>query len=162
MGHEVVLADIIATELSLDASRVVIYDENYEPPKDQGIYIIIAYSISKIVGVSNKFDPDTDEEIQAITWYTTYNVEVTSRNTDAQDRHFEVILAITSNYALRRQEDNDIRLFRTAMVTDLSAIEGSAALHRYQIPIIISSVETKRSSILPIEKFRAVEDLENG
>ena len=89
-------------------------------------------------------------------------MEITSRNTDAQDRHFEVILAITSNYSIRQQEDNDIKLFRTAQVTDLSLIEGASALHRYQIPIIISSVETKRQSILPIEKFRAVEDLING
>ncbi len=162
MGHEIVLADIIASEMSLDPTRVVIYDQRFEAPKDQGIYVVIAYQSSRIVGSTRDYDADTDEEVLSISRYTTWAVNITSRNTDAQERHHEIIMAIDSVYGVRQQEDNTIRIFRTPTFTDLSLIEGSAPLHRYMIPIIISNVEVKRSSILPIEQFRTTQELING
>ncbi len=88
------LCDNIETDIALSTSRVVVYDENFKPPKDQDIYITVALGSSKIIGNNNRFNPVTNEEEQSITVSETYHIEVTSKNRDALTRYYEVITAI--------------------------------------------------------------------
>lgn len=162
MEPDIILCDIIATDMSLDASRVVVYDQNFKAPSDPEIYVIVRKNPSRVIGSSRTFDPDTDEEIKSIALNETYDVEITSKNRTAQDRYHEVIMALTSVYSQQQQEEHNIRIFRTREIQDLSLIEGASALHRYLIPVIIDRVETKRTTITPYESFQTPQEVFNG
>ena len=157
--NDLILADIIATDMSLDADRVVVYDQNFIPPKDQNIYVIIALQSTRIIGNVNKFDPDTDKEIKSTSLAETYNIEITSKNRDAQTRYHEVVMALTSDYSEQQQELNQIKIFRTGQILDLSIIEASSSLHRYRIPVIINSVKIKETDIVPFENFQTPQEV---
>ena len=156
---DLILADIIATDMSLDADRVVVYDQNFIPPKDQNIYVIIALQTPRIIGSVNKFDPATNKEIKSTSLSETYNIEITSKNRDAQTRYHEVIMALTSDYSEQQQELNQIKIFRTGQILDLSFIEASSSLHRYRIPVIINSVKIKETDIIPFEHFQTPQEV---
>ena len=135
----------------------MVYDENFVAPSDPEIYVIIRKNPARVIGVSKTFDPDTDEEVKSIALNETYDVEISSQNRTAQERYFEVILALTSDYSVQQQELNNIRIFRTRDIQDLSLIEGASALRRYLIPVIIDRVETIRTAIVPFDSFQEPE-----
>lgn len=151
---DIILCDIISNDMGISADRVVVSNQNWKPPKDDGIYIIVSEGQSRIIGNTNRFDPDSDEEIKKVSKSTTYNVEITSKNTDAKYRKEEILMAIGSNYSEQKQEENQIRIFRTSQILDLSFIEGGSSLHRYQIPIIINSVIIKDRVTDYFDKFQ--------
>ena len=158
MESDLILADIIATEMSLSSARVVVYDQNFIPPKDQDIYITIAFQSGRIIGNNNRFNPDTEEEEQYISVSETYNLEMTSKNRDALTRRYEPNMAIGSTYSQQKQEENQVRIFRTNQNIDLSFIEGGSSLHRYRIPVIINSTKIKSKTIDYYDNFQAVEE----
>lgn len=156
---DAILSDIIATDMGLDPARVVVYNQNYKAPKDDDIYIVVSQGTARVIANTNRFDHANNQEVKKVSVSTTYNVEITSRNTDAKNRWPEVLAAIGSDYSEQKQEENEIRIFRTNQVNDLSFIEGRSALHRYQIPVIINSVQTHKKAIVPFDKFQANEIL---
>ena len=156
---DIILIDIIRTEMSLAESRVAAYAQNWKSPIDQNIYIIVALQSTRIIGSVNKFDPATDKEIKSTSMSETYNIEITSKNRDAQTRYHEVIMALTSDYSEQQQELNQIKIFRTGQILDLSLIEASSSLHRYRIPVIINSVKIKENDIIPFEHFQTPQEV---
>lgn len=158
MEPDKVLADIIQTELSLPAGRTVLYDQNFKSPDDDLIYIVIALQSSRVIGSNNRFKPGTNQEEKYISLSDTYNIEITSKNRDALLRYPEVIAALTSNYSQQKQEENQIAIFRTAQVMDLSFIEGGSSLHRYRIPVIINSTKIIEKVIDYYDKYQSPEE----
>jgi hypothetical protein len=159
---DIILCDIITTDMSLDPTRVVVYDQNYKAPKDDDIYIIVSEGTSRIIGNTNRLDPATEKEIKCVSKSTTYNVEITSKNTDAKYRKDEILAAIGSVYSEQQQELNHMRIFRTSQILDLSFIDGRSALHRYQIPVIINSVQRYEKAVTVYDKFQETQILEEA
>jgi len=158
MEPDLILADLIATEMSLNSDRVVVYDQNFKPPKDQDIYIIIAFQSGRIIGNNNRFNPVTNKEEQYVSISETYNVEMTSKNRDAVTRRYRPNMAIKSTYSQQKQEEHQIRIFRTNINLDLSFIEGTSSLHRYRIPVIINSTQLESKVIDYYDNFQSVEE----
>lgn len=157
MEVDLILAGIIVNELGINPARVVVYNQNWEPPADDDLYIILSTGQFTPLGVTNRYDPDTDEEVKSVTGYTEIAVELTSKSREALEKKEYVLMALVSGYSVRQQEDNQIKIFRSGDILDLSFIEGSSALHRFRIPVRISSVKTVRTAIEPIDKFREPE-----
>ena len=153
MEVDELIADIITQEMELDAERVVLYAENYDPPTDEEIYVIIITRSGKMLSNVNEYDSDTSEEVQSVTTFTDIDIEITSKNRDAYERKEEVVMAINSTYAQQKQEEYSMRFFRGQSIMDLSFIEAGSALHRYRIPISVSSVKNKRKSIDYYDQF---------
>lgn len=165
MSVDLILADIISTDMSLDPDRVVVYDQNFKAPKDQDIYVTIALQTSRIIGSNNRFAPaedgppaKNDREIKYISLSEIYNIEITSKNRDALTRYPAVVMALTSDYSEQMQEENQIRIFRTGQVLDLSAIEGTSSLHRYRIPVIINSTQVLEKDITTYNSFQVPQE----
>lgn len=162
---DLILCNIIATDMGLDPERVVVYDQNWKSPQDNGIYVVVSEVITRVIGSTNRFapadnqagPPTVDREIKCVSSSTTYNVEITSENTDAKYRKSEILAAIGSTYSEQQQELNQMRIFRTNQLLDLSFIDGRSALHRYQIPVIINSVQVYENPITPYDKFQQTE-----
>lgn len=152
-----VLANIIQNEMSLPNGRVVLYDNNFKAPKDHRLYAIISTGPDKIISNVNKFDYENNKQIQKISMNTEYIIELTSKNTDAKLRRHEILMAIVSDYAVRMMEDNNMKIFRTSRILDLSFIEGASSLHRYRISVIINHMEIKESDTDCYENFQTAE-----
>lgn len=157
MEVDLILCDIITNELGIDPARVVVYNQNWEPPSDSDMYVVVVTGQFTALGVVNRFDSDTDEEVKSVTGYTEIAVEITSKSREALERKEEIYMALVSGYSIRQQEDNQIKIFRSGDTLDLSFIEGASALHRFRIPVRISHVKTKRTAIEPLDKFRSPE-----
>lgn len=146
---DLILADIITVFLGLDATRVVVSSENYNPPKDQGIYITIQTDPTEIIGVSQVFNGTTGAEESSISAFQRLTVNVTSRDRSALQRKEEIPMALTSVYSQQQQELQQVRIFREGPILDLSFIEASKALHRYQVPVKITFVKSKTTANVP-------------
>ena len=162
MEPDILLCDIIQTEMQIPANRIVVYSENYKAPNDQDIYIIVRKNPSRVIASNRVFDFNTDEEIKSVVLNETYDVEISSKNRTAQERYYEIIMALTSVYSQQQQEEHNIRIFRTMDVQDLTLIEGASSLRRYLIPVIIDRVEIKRTAITPYTAFPQTEVTVNG
>lgn len=166
MDPDIVLCDVIATDTGIDGSRVVVYDQDFEFPKDSGIFVTVALGSSRIISSSTKFlpaDPDAepptvDRELKSVVKAETYNVEITSKDRTAKDYYPLVIMALRSTYGQQKMEENNLSIFRTSQVLDLSTVDGSSALHRYRIPVIIHSVDRVENPINVFDRFQTVEE----
>ena len=102
------LGSVIATFMSLEPSRVVIKDESFDAPKDQGIYILIEYEGPKIIGVSSHFDPATLTETLSQSSHEHFTIEVVSRGSGAMTAFPQVLLALASTAATQAAESAGI------------------------------------------------------
>lgn len=152
-----ILATIIKHEMSIPDGRIVLYDQNYKAPKDNAIYIVIKTGEDKITSSTNKLDTATNEQIQTLSMNTNYDIEITSKDNSAKERRHEILMALNSNYAIRKMEENNIRIFKISKILDLSFIEASSSLHRFKISVIINSMKIKKSSTDYYDKFQSVE-----
>jgi hypothetical protein len=147
------LGDIIQNFMNIPDGRIVKYSEDFEFPTDNDLFIIMIGGQRFVLSSVTNFDLDTNEEISTSTIFRTIYVELYGRGEEPEERTHEIAQAIGSYYGQRVQEDNHITIWRNGQILDLTYIEGSASLHRFRVPVIISYVETKRTSADYFEHF---------
>lgn len=150
------LATLIQNYMGLSVGRVVLKNEGFDAPKDSGIYVLVEYDgAASMVGVNSLKDYTANTEKMSSTTHERFAIEVVSRGPDATNRHKEALFALQTTTAIRAMEDNNTSIWRSGEVLDLSAIEGSGALRRYRIPVIMSNIESKTTAAAMIDKFTA-------
>lgn len=157
MEVDLILCDVITNELAISATRVVVYNQNWKAPTDDALFIVVKTVREKIIGSNNNFDPDTNEEVKTVSSFIFLDIEITSKDRSALERKEEVLMSLTSTYSRRQQEDNNTSMYRDPTIIDLSEIDGSSALHRFRIPVIMTQIKIKRTVISPIDKFKETE-----
>lgn len=159
MDIDVTIADIITQELGISASRVVVYGQNFQSPKDEGLYIVILTKNDHPVGSTNRFDEDTLEEVKSVSMFVDIEIELTSKDRTAYEIKEEVIMALTSTYSVQKQEELKFKLFR-GDILDLTFIEGSSSLYRFLVKVRASYLKVKRTELTSyIEHYREPEVL---
>lgn len=152
------LASVIKSYMNLAQGRIVLGSENFDGPKDSNLYVIVDYeSPLGIVGVRSRVNMATLAETMSVTTHERWNVEVVSRDYSALNRHIEVYQAISSVAGTRAAEDNQCAFFRGGNPLNLTAIEGVSSLRRYRLPVIITNVQSKTSTVPVIDKFTTPE-----
>jgi len=154
MEIDIVVADIITNELQIDPSRVVVYGQNYKAPDDQDLYVVIRTTNDTILSSTNRFEKSTEKEIKKVNSFVDLIIEITSKNRDAYDRKHEIVMALTSTYSVKKQEELQFKLFRTKNIIDLTFIEGSSSLYRYNIPVRASVLHIKETTVDYFDKYR--------
>lgn len=149
------LLGVIQDYMSIPDGRVILGNENFDGPKDSGLYIIGIYDAPALVGVNSKKDYDARTEQMSVTSHNRWMVEVVSRGYDADNRHLEVFMAIASIAGTMAAEAANCAFFRGGPPLNLTAIEGVASLRRWQLPVIITNKQTKTASADMIDKFTA-------
>lgn len=134
------LRTIIVEELDLDERRVNVYNQKFIIPNDDGLFVTIGYkgaphiissrnSVVNVVGIpTEQQDLNTEEHLY---------ISLFSRNLEALQRKEEAVMALYSIYSSQIQETNSFRIFRNAPISDLSFLEASAILYRFDIDLII-------------------------
>lgn len=155
---DILICDIITNGLDIEEDRVVVYSENWDPPKDAGIYIVVSTRRGKPISNVRKYDDDTNEEVQTVVTYDFIDIDITSKDRTALDRKEEVLMALNSTYSEQVQNENNIKIFKLGEIMDLSFIEAASALKRYRIPCIVSNIKEKRTVINYFDKFRSTQE----
>jgi hypothetical protein len=157
---DIIIADIIQTELALPPGRIVVGLENFSAPKDSDLYIIVMTAEARVIAGSVYFDPDTDKEIKEVLCSSVFNIEIVSRGRGAMTRKEEVVSSLKSSYALDVMEKEQCRITRTGQILDLSAVEGASALKRYRIPVNMMYKKTYEKGVNIFEAFPVEEETE--
>lgn len=143
---EQLIVDILKNEMSLDASRVYVGNQNIKMPTDSELFIIVSMLHEKIIASLNSnfekiIPPSTDLsffERQEIVTRVDLQVDILSRNDNARLRRWEVIAALSSIYSLQKQEENDFKIFKIpSSFVNTSHAEGGSNINRFSITIPI-------------------------
>jgi hypothetical protein len=159
LAPDQVLGKILSAYMEMEPGRVVIYNQDFEAPRDPHLYITISLEDSNPLGIKHEVTDET-ETASAVLFHN-FAVEVVSRNREAIERKEEVLMALHSQLGLQIAEEHNVRLWRNGRILDLSAIEGASALSRYRINVVMSSLKEKQTPIDVYEHF-PTEETVNG
>ncbi len=128
---------ILIQQMDLDEDRVNIYDEKWKIPPDDDLFIVLEYRAGKCIANRNTFisTGGEPEEHQDLNMLEDIIIGIFSRNRSATLRKEEVLMALMSSYAQSLQEAYAFKISRAGTIQDLSELEGSAMLKRYDIEV---------------------------
>jgi len=152
------IRQIIIDELDIIDDRVLIYNQKYNIPKDDGIFITLSMLGSKCFGNRNVQAEDTEGnpiERQEVNIQEMIQIDIMSKSTAALFRRWEVIAALSSNHSQQVQEQNSFRIAPIPNgLTDLSHIEGASRNYRFAITIVTLAWYSKNKKIDFYDDFK--------
>lgn len=132
-----IITDIISTKMKLDSGRVMLYNQNYNIPSDDAIFIIVNEEDSSVFATSTitRLNENGEyEEVNDALIRCTVTVDVLSAGEEARERKHEVILALNSIYSQQMQEANHVKIANIPNnFLNTSSAEASQMLNRYTI-----------------------------
>lgn len=148
------LGTILAAYTGINPARIILKNEKYDAPKDGTPYILIDYDgMAGMVGIVSKKNYSTNMETMSMSAHERFSVELCGFGQEATDMKNHIPLALRSSIAIRAAEDANCAIYVAGPTLDLSSIEGSSALRRYRIPVIMSNLDTKTLAETMIDKF---------
>lgn len=134
-----IIADIISHELDLPAERIFIYNDGRELPKDDNLYIVLSVMSRPPFGVKSSYRESNNGlvEVQTLNVKETIIASAVSKNTDARTRAYEVQMAVNSVFSEQLQELYGCHISMIAPVRDMSFLENTARLNRFDTEITV-------------------------
>ena len=149
------LRDIIQQEMSLQDDQIWIYGQQLEIPTGKGLFVNIEFKYSKVYSNRN-LTPNNGGNIieeQNINTQEFLTVQLFSRSFEALRRKEEAVMALRSVYSQQIAEKYSIKLSVNPQILDLTSLEASAMLYRYDIPVVILTAYQKTKKITWFDSF---------
>lgn len=156
--------EIVRQEMSLQDQQIWVYGQQLIIPPGKGLYVAVEYKYSKTYSNRN-LTPVVDGSIseeQNLNAQEFITVQLFSRNFEALRRKEEAAMALKSVYAQQLQEKYAFRLSVNPQILDLSALEASAMLYRYDIPVVVLTAYQKTKAIVPFDTFAVEVEVNDG
>jgi len=141
------IRQILMAEMNLPDERIFYYNQDYVLPTDDGLWVIVAFSGSKLYG--NRSTTFTDEktgdfmERQVVHTQEQITVHLMSYNLEALERQYEVPQALASIYAQNLQSQATFKIAPIMNVVDASEQEGGKINYRFDWRITVLSWQEK-------------------
>lgn len=151
------LRDIIQQEMNLADDQIYIYAQPNIIPTDKRLYVVIEYKYSKVYSNRN-LTPVNDGNIseeQNVNTQEFLTVQLFSRSFEALQRKEEAAMALKSVYAQQTQEKYAFKLSVNPQILDLTSLEASAMLYRYDLPVVFLSAYQKIKTIVWFDSYTA-------
>ena len=152
-----VLVGLIERQLSLPAGRVVLYNQQWEIPDDDGILVEISFMGEKPFGQGTHYDTDADVNFLEVNEQVTQEalqITLYSKGPDARNRRHEIVFALQSTEAQQLAEQYSFKLgFLPTSFVDVSETEGSARLNKYAYSFNVLRAHIRRRVINYFDKF---------
>lgn len=151
-----ILRDIVMQEMDLPADRVIICDQPNILSTDKKLYVVIEYKYSRTYSSRNL----NSATVSALTQEQNINtqefltVQLFSRSFEALQRKEEAVMALKSYYAQTIQEKYAFKLSVNPQILDLTSLEASAMLYRYDIPVVFLSAYQKIKTVEWYQSFQ--------
>lgn len=143
---EKLIADILTHEMQLEKDQIWILDQDRKIPNTKGLFIAVGfvdgmpYSVSKEiyyldVGTAPNIITQMWER-QTVQMQENIQINISSRDTTARDRRWEIIAALESIYSKQRQECGAVKIARIPRtVANASSSEGGSNMNKFVIVI---------------------------
>lgn len=155
------LGDILKAEMGLTPNQVWIYSQKRKIPPATGLWVVIEFLTGRPYGSKSQFNSDTLQEEQSVNMSALFTIDIFSRNTEALDRKEEILMAMGSIYAQQLQEKFSFKIGRVPVTfNNLSQVEGTAILYRFQITFQVSYAVEKKKSADYYDTFTHTEETE--
>ena len=144
------LQQFLASFMGLKDDRVFIYGERFKIPADDGLFVVVELKYAKQISARNEEELQSDASmisVQHINTQERYIVGVFSRDLSALRRHQEVPFALASIACQQLQEQNSFKISRINPAQDLTALEASAELRRFDIEVVVLASYELRKAI---------------
>jgi hypothetical protein len=132
---------ILLAEMGIQDDHLSIYDQKWVIPPFEDMFIVLEYRNGIPIGNNNYFDTSCADgiprEVQLVNKLEKIVVGVFSRNDEAMYRKDEVAMALMSQYSQLIQEGYSFKIARVMPDEDLSFLEGTAMLKRYDIEVSV-------------------------
>ena len=157
-----IIADILAHEMNLSPNRIFIYNDGRQLPKDDKIYIVLNVLSRPPYGAKTEYKTINGglSEVQTLNVRETIIASAISKNTEARTRSYEVQMAINSTFAQQEQEKYGCHISRIAPVRDMSFLEETARLNRFDTEITVLTVYEKAQSVDYYDSFKSKTEFE--
>jgi hypothetical protein len=139
-----ILVALLLAEMDLKPEQVTLYNQKFEIPTDERLYINLAVLGAKDFAVRNKWenDPISKElvEVQGINRQQLISVMVYSRGSAARERNWEIPLVFSSVRAEQAMAANSFSIGRLpTSMNDISDLDGTSRLNRYSLTFALQS-----------------------
>lgn len=150
-----VIADVLQHELGLANGQIVVADQKWNVPKNDGLYISLEYlGPGRTIASINNFDPVSQVEIQGVTMLLTVQIDFMSYDGSARVRKEEIAMALASVYSQQQQEKYECQIaLHPGLFNDNSSVEGTAMLQRYTTTAQITSSFSKQKVVEYFDTF---------
>lgn len=152
-----VLFRLLRSELGFpeDPPRIFIYDTNWDIPPQEWMFVVIAVLAGRRFAGSLRYDTQVPglDEYQTVSRQTRFTVDVFSVNSEALDRLDDIYFALRGTAAEQVQEKYGFKIGRPTDFVDLSALEASRRLKRYQCEFSVLRTSSRKRSVGYFDKF---------
>lgn len=151
------LCDIIQQEMGI---LVYLWDQKRKEPTSLGPFVVAQLLTCKPFGNTNKFDPDTGDQIQSVNMQAVVSLDIKSRDNSARERKEEILMAIKSYYAQSQQSKCGFMVAPLSQsFVDLSLEDGAAIPYRFNISVVLQYFVKKVKTIPYYDTFEDAEVL---
>lgn len=149
------LRDIVQQEMSLQDDQIYIYAQPNIMSTDPRLFVVIEYKYGKAYSNRNlnPISGDMLTQEQNLNMQEFLTIQLFSRSFEALRRKEEAVMALKSYYAQTLQEKYAFKLSVNPQILDLTSLEASAMLYRYDVPIVFLSAYQKIKTVAWYESF---------
>lgn len=146
--------------MELDTQQVVVYNQKWKIPADDRLFITVSSmgpekQYGATVDLHDSADGKALQEDIAIASREMIGVDIYSKSQAAVNRKEEVMMALASTACQQLCEQWALKIARIPMTfVDLSAVEGTARLNRFQLTFAVLRTRTKSSLVQFYDQFQ--------
>jgi len=132
------IRQILIEELTIPDDRVIVYNQKWTIPPTDDLFVVVEFKHAKPFSSRNFMDA-SNREIQELNMQEFYTIGIFSRSTEALFRKHEVLMALGSIFSQQLQETNSFKISKINPIVDLSPLESTALIYRFDIDIVLFS-----------------------
>lgn len=154
------VADIIRTQVGLSTTQVYLYNQKYDIPTDQNLYVAVGLNSIKPFGNLPKYSGGSAAvtAIQAVNCLASVSIHILSRSNQALLNKERILLALSSPYAESQMELNGFYVAPlTTDIHDVSEIDGAAIPYHYVFSVNLQYFSKLQSSPSFFSSFNPVQ-----
>lgn len=142
-----IIRDILLAQaaLGLDNEHIMLTNQKWPIPEDQGLYVAIGYVSGKVIGNDNYSIPTVAgmTEIQQIVMLYEISIDLMSYDDSARVKKELAYMSLMSVASQQIQEQYNVQVARQpSPFQDVSMLEESARLNRYQALVSVTQLIT--------------------
>lgn len=131
---------ILEHELSLKPEQAMLYNQKFDIPPDDRIYLYVGILGTKTFAAKGGYEPNPVtgnlDQVQNVNRQEMYSIHVYSRSAAARERNWEIPAALVGDYSEQMQELRSMKIgYVPTSMNDVSQVEGTARLFRYALTI---------------------------
>lgn len=150
------LVQIIRDFVGLERDQVVVYNQNWKIPPDKRLYVTVGLLYTKPYGSVRTYEERDGALVEVINLNTqeTYDLNIYAYDREALVNKDEVIMALNSTLSQQVQEQFSFKLAKLpTSLKDLSALEGSSNLYRFQADVALLRARRKENVVQYFDKY---------